>query len=173
MQRHTSMACSRRSGPIWSSARSAGWTHAPSAMASSSAGGAVATVSAGRYLTITVSLPRLPRLWNSTASAKRWMRKLPSPAPLWLASEASGSYSGAREGSQGRPSSCTVTWIPAGTRSHTTSKLPRLVAAERAVDHVGGRLFHDQVEAAELLGREPRLARVLAHERLHHGQERE
>ena len=50
---------------------------------------------------------------------------------------------------------------------------PALVAAERPVDHVGGRLLHDEVEAAQLLVREPGLARVLAHERLHHRQEGE
>ena len=50
---------------------------------------------------------------------------------------------------------------------------PALVAAERAVDDVGGRLLQEQVEAAQLLGREPGLTRVLAHEPLHHRQEGE
>ena len=50
---------------------------------------------------------------------------------------------------------------------------PALVAAERPVDHVGGRLLHHEVEAAQLLVGEPGLARVLAHEPLHHRQEGE
>ena len=99
MQRHTSMACSGRSGPTSSSTRSAFGTGCGSPSGVSSAGGAPVTDALSRYLTNTVSLPRLPRLWNSTLSAICCMRKLPRPAPVWLSRAAPGSYSGVSEGS--------------------------------------------------------------------------
>ena len=79
--------------------RSAGGTCSGASSGGSSAGGASVTAFDSRYLMKTVSLPRLPRLWNSTVSAIFCIRKLPRPRPVWACRSAPGSYSGVSDGS--------------------------------------------------------------------------